>query len=75
MIELINRYGTSGELYDTYKQDYIALYIDTIRDELLVEDPTRPFLASSPSNGKVTEQNGWISENPRPSDPRFGTGF
>lgn len=33
------------------KLDYDRLYYDTIYDELLMEDPHRPFVPSSPSNG------------------------
>jgi beta-mannosidase len=68
-----NWYGTSGPDYELYKQDYVKLYIDTIRTAILSIDPvSRPFLSSSPTNGKVTENAGWISENPRPGSPLFG---
>ncbi|KAK2162053.1 hypothetical protein LSH36_105g04043 [Paralvinella palmiformis] len=65
-------YDTSGPLYERYKSDYVKLYIDTIRNIILDDDYTRPFLSSSPSNGKVTEENGWISEDPKPSSPHYG---
>ena len=67
-----SRYDTSGPLYERYKSDYVKLYIDTIRNIILDDDYTRPFLSSSPSNGKVTEENGWISEDPKPSSPHYG---
>jgi len=71
----IGRYGTAGANYNQYKEDYVRLYIDTLRSALLIVDPTsRPFLSSSPTNGLITQDNGWISESPRPSDPRFGDG-
>ena len=69
---LLYRYGTGGPLYDTYKADYVTLYIDTIMETILDEDYTRPFLSSSPTNGEMTEQNGWISEDPKPSSPHYG---
>ena len=36
------------------------------------EDRGRPFLSSSPFNGKLSRDQNWISEKPRPSDPRYG---
>ena len=67
-------YGTSGGMYDRYKKDYVMLYIDTIRTEVLRYDDSRPFLPSSPTNGKLTQDKGWISESPKPSDPNYGDG-
>ena len=66
------RYGTWGPLYDQYKDDYRTLTANIIRPAILELDTTRPFLSSSPSNGLVTEDNNWISEDPRPSDPNYG---
>ncbi len=42
-------------MYPRYKEDYVKLYIDTVRDEILAHDWTRAFLSSSPTNGHVTE--------------------
>lgn len=53
-----------------YKDDYIKLYIDTIRPIVLKEDNSRPFLPSSPSNGVDTEAEGWVAQDPQ--SPRFG---
>ncbi len=41
-----------------------------MRKLLLEEDTTRPFVGSSPSNGKETEKENWISKNPQ--DWRYG---
>jgi len=74
-ISLLPRYGTGGANYPQYKADYVTLYIDTVRSEILTQDLSRPFLSSSPTNGKVTEDNGWISESPRPGEPQHGDGY
>ncbi|XP_067249507.1 beta-mannosidase-like isoform X2 [Chanodichthys erythropterus] len=34
-----------------YVRDYVSLYVENIRDLVLLEDGTRPFLVSSPTNG------------------------
>ncbi|OQV25827.1 Beta-mannosidase [Hypsibius exemplaris] len=51
----------------TFKNDYIELYIDVIRDEFLKYeiDGGRPWIPSSPTNGKLTEEQGWIAKDPR----------
>lgn len=67
-----NWYGTAGANYPLYKSDYVTLYIDVVMATILDEDHSRPFLSSSPSNGIVTEENGWISESPRPGLPEYG---
>lgn len=50
--------------YSTYKRDYVKLYIETIMPIVTEEDQTRPFLPSSPTNGKETESQGWIARDP-----------
>lgn len=60
---LFNRYGTA-EMFDLYKQDYVELYVKTIREIVQREDPYRPFLVSSPTNGRESEQEGHIATNP-----------
>lgn len=57
------RYGTIGN-FDLYRQDYIILYVDTIREIVRKEDPSRPFVVSSPSNGKASEEEGHIARDP-----------
>ncbi|KAL1122811.1 hypothetical protein AAG570_003137 [Ranatra chinensis] len=61
-----NWYGTAHN-FSLYKQDYIKLYVDTIKTAVKSADPTRPFLTSSPSNGLETEKEGYVSENPQSS--------
>lgn len=61
-----NWYGTSGPLYPVFKKDYLKLYIETVRDETLKTEMegSRPWLASSPSDGKLTEEEGWLAKDP-----------
>ena len=65
------RYGTQPE-FERYKTDYIKLYIETIREVVSGEDPSRPFVSSSPSNGAETERQGWVANNPQ--NPLYGDG-
>ncbi|KZS12421.1 Beta-mannosidase [Daphnia magna] len=58
-----NWYGTADN-FETYKADYIKLYVDTIKTIVNEEDPSRPFTVSSPSNGKRSEEEGYVSQNP-----------
>ena len=58
-----SRYGTAGN-FDLYREDYILLYVDTIREIVKSEDPSRPFVVSSPSNGRASEDEGYIARNP-----------
>lgn len=53
-----------------YVKDYVTLYVNNIRAVVLEEDPSRPFLVSSPTNGAESEQEGWIAVNPY--DPLYG---
>ncbi|WAR04381.1 MANBA-like protein [Mya arenaria] len=62
-------YGTDIN-YTRYKNDYLKLYVDTIRTVVLAEDNSRPFLSSSPSNGMETEEEGWIAR--KPYDTHYG---
>ncbi|EFX88257.1 hypothetical protein DAPPUDRAFT_311672 [Daphnia pulex] len=64
-----NWYGTESK-FETYKADYIKLYVDTIKRILNEEDPSRPFTVSSPSNGKKSEEEGYVSLNP--GNPEYG---
>lgn len=48
----------------TYINDYVTLYVKTIREIVLSEDRSRPFIASSPTNGVKTMAEGWISKDP-----------
>ncbi|XP_064595240.1 beta-mannosidase-like [Liolophura sinensis] len=58
-----NWFGTQSE-FDLYKKEYIDLYINTIAPIVQREDPSRPYVSSSPSNGKETEKEGWIAKDP-----------
>lgn len=48
----------------TYIDDYVTLYVKNIREVVLSEDTSRPFIASSPTNGVKTMVEGWISQDP-----------
>ncbi|KAI5633033.1 beta-mannosidase [Phthorimaea operculella] len=58
-----NWYHTAAK-FDEYKHNYIKLYVDTIKPIVEHLDPDRRYLVSSPSNGKKSEQDGYISMNP-----------
>ncbi|XP_031570890.1 beta-mannosidase-like [Actinia tenebrosa] len=51
-----------------YVEDYIKLYVETIRTTVQAEDKTRPFIVSSPSNGLETKKEGWVSKLPNSPD-------
>ncbi|XP_026879426.2 beta-mannosidase [Electrophorus electricus] len=53
-----------------YVKDYIHLYVENIREIVLQEDSSRPFLVSSPTNGLQSEKEGWVAQNPY--DPHYG---
>ncbi|XP_051772539.1 beta-mannosidase isoform X3 [Ctenopharyngodon idella] len=53
-----------------YVRDYVSLYVENIRDLVLQEDSTRPFLVSSPTNGVESEKEGWVAHDPY--DPHYG---
>ena len=58
-----DRYGTVGN-FNLYRRDYVKLYVDTIRPIVQRQDPHRPFVVSSPSNGLRSEEEGHIAQNP-----------
>ncbi|XP_055330943.1 beta-mannosidase-like [Paramacrobiotus metropolitanus] len=60
-----NWYGTSLA-FKTFKADYVKLYVDTIRDEYRKYEIVdgRPWISSSPTNGKLSEEEGWIADDP-----------
>ncbi|XP_068043586.1 beta-mannosidase isoform X4 [Anomalospiza imberbis] len=47
-----------------YIKDYVTLYVKNIREIVLTEDKSRPFVASSPTNGLESVKEGWLSRNP-----------
>ncbi|XP_022817754.1 beta-mannosidase [Spodoptera litura] len=71
-----NEAALVGNWYDTtpkfekYKNEYIKLYVETIRPIVQDLDPGRRYLVSSPSNGLESEQENYISHNPY--DPHYG---
>ncbi|XP_049525027.1 beta-mannosidase-like [Dermacentor silvarum] len=50
--------------YDLYRTEYLKLYIGVIKTVVETEDKTRPFVSSTPSNGRKTAEDGWISSSP-----------
>ncbi|KAF0312443.1 Beta-mannosidase [Amphibalanus amphitrite] len=59
-----NWYGTAGD-FERYKADYVTLYVDTVRDELIrVLGDHDSFVTSSPSNGRRSDEQGYVSDNP-----------
>lgn len=64
-----NWYQTASQ-FDKYKQDYVKLYVDTIKPIVEANDPTRTYVVSSPSNGIKSEEEGFVALNPY--DPRYG---
>ncbi|CAH1246434.1 MANBA [Branchiostoma lanceolatum] len=61
-----NWYGTdnSSWLYYTFRADYVKLYIDVIKPEVESLDQSRPFISSSPSNGKETVMEHSVAHDP-----------
>jgi beta-mannosidase len=64
-----NWYNTNQDK-QLYSNDYRKLYVDTIRDTVLYTDKSRPYISSSPTNGKETESENWIATDPY--DARWG---
>ncbi|KAL1508964.1 hypothetical protein ABEB36_003777 [Hypothenemus hampei] len=59
-----NWYNTAA-LFDTYKADYVALYIDTIKanvDRIL--NGRAIYISSSPTNGNLTISEGYVGQSP-----------
>lgn len=63
-----NWYGSVP--FEPYYEDYVKLYVDTIK--VLVEelDPSRKYIVSSPTNGKKSEEEGYVAGYPY--DLRYG---
>ncbi|KAL1501909.1 hypothetical protein ABEB36_007142 [Hypothenemus hampei] len=59
-----NWYNTADN-YTQYKKDYVALYIDTIKTQFdRISKGKGVFVSSSPTNGKLTESQGWVGDSP-----------
>ena len=65
------RYNTTSN-YTRYYKDYIKLYNTTIRKIINKLDNSRPYLLSSPTNGKSTDEQGGVAKDPY--DPYYGDG-
>ncbi|XP_071101412.1 beta-mannosidase-like [Haliotis cracherodii] len=50
--------------YKRYYDDYVKLYVTTLKTIVNKEDSTRLYLSSSPSDGKETEKEGWVAKDP-----------
>ncbi|KAM9330489.1 beta-mannosidase [Gastrophryne carolinensis] len=57
-------FSIPASMKEIYVQDYLTLYIKTIRELILKMDMTRPFISSSPTNGKQTIKENWLAKNP-----------
>jgi beta-mannosidase len=58
-----NWYGTDAN-FSVYKDDYVRLYVETVRPIVTSLDTSRSFVVSSPSNGVQSELDSYISLNP-----------
>ncbi|XP_072439843.1 beta-mannosidase isoform X1 [Chiloscyllium punctatum] len=47
-----------------YLNDYVNLYVNNIREIVLEEDRSRPYIASSPTNGEESIRENWVAKNP-----------
>ncbi|KAF5301663.1 hypothetical protein FQA39_LY10710 [Lamprigera yunnana] len=57
-----NWYRTQDN-FSLYKKDFETLYVDTIKKQVILQDSTRPFLTSSPTNGIESENEGYVAKN------------
>ncbi|KAH0500793.1 Beta-mannosidase [Microtus ochrogaster] len=60
----VNWFHVNPSDLETYFKDYVTLYVRNIREIVLSEDKSRPFIVSSPTNGVKTMAEGWISNDP-----------
>ena len=72
VIYIIFRYGTNSN-FSLYNGDYVTLYVDIIQTIVQQEDPSRPYVISSPSNG-ANESAALGYVDPNPYDSRYGDG-
>ncbi|KAM4708161.1 beta-mannosidase isoform 2-T2 [Discoglossus pictus] len=52
------------QMREFFIKGYLTLYIKIIRKLILQMDESRPFLASSPTNGQETIKEYWLAKNP-----------
>ncbi|XP_053108977.1 beta-mannosidase [Hemicordylus capensis] len=55
---------------DIYRKDYVTLYVENIRQIVLAEDKSRPYITSSPTNGLESAKEGWLAH--KPYDTHYG---
>ncbi|XP_074084880.1 beta-mannosidase isoform X2 [Macrotis lagotis] len=65
-----NWFSLPPSKFQIYFRDYVTLYVKNIREIVLAEDQTRPYVASSPTNGAESITEGWVSK--RPYDTHYG---
>jgi beta-mannosidase len=60
-----NWYGTDIDK-ELYANDYRTLYINLIMTTIqnIESNMSRPFISSSPTNGKATRLENWLAKNP-----------
>lgn len=68
---MTNWFLTSGNL-SLYKNDYIKLYINTVKTTLEEINEDLIFISSSPSNGEESQEEDYLAKNPQ--DPLYGDG-
>ncbi|KAL7982064.1 hypothetical protein Chor_001121 [Crotalus horridus] len=59
-----NWFSIPSAQMNLYFKDYVTLYVDNIREIVFAEDQSRPFIASSPTNGLESVKEGWLARNP-----------
>ncbi|GFS19931.1 beta-mannosidase, partial [Elysia marginata] len=52
------------ESFQRYYEDYLKLYVRTIKPIVENEDPSREYLTSSPTNGAESEKEGYVAKVP-----------
>lgn len=67
-----NWYNVPPDDIERTKDDYRTLYVKTVMETVQEIDMgfNRPFVTSSPSNGKDTVEENYVAQNPQ--DTRFG---
>ncbi|XP_066487821.1 beta-mannosidase-like [Tiliqua scincoides] len=65
-----NWFSIPSAVMGIYKKDYVTLYVENIREIVLAEDKSRPYITSSPTNGLKSAEEGWLALNP--DDTHYG---
>lgn len=70
-----NWYQVPAEKMEKVKNDYRQLYVETVMKTVATIDlgDNRPFITSSPTNGKESVKENYIATNPQ--DPLYGILF